>query len=656
MLSGQDLAAVPGFNPRAELGRGGQGIAVRGDLNGQDVVLKVIFPQAFNQVAWEHAKRAARISHKNVVPIDEFGIVSIGGDQYHFVRMPYVAGRRLTEEMQRRRWSVADLREKAAELAEGVGAFHVQNQIHRDIKPDNVLVRASDGAFVLVDLDLVRYDDFATLTGRHGLTYGYAAPEHAQGDRCSERSDLFEFGILLAELLAGRHPYGSGSPTQRQDRINRGEQPDPLPWTVPADIAALVRSLLANRVADRPRSADVVAAALRRATPRGRAWLSDIAMGARVGKDSEAPTRANLSRLDIVVVEARLLPNGFAATNWRPPAGLLLIDPTTDLLAIGAESQSFRVNAAAWGWAPAVPSYRQVLSVSVDDTRLSETILGWQIAQGADALISPYIRVSNWPNSGPTDLDRLVQLARAASAVARAKWPGIPFLAAAALADETLRDGIRRDQVLAALTGLDNDGVYLVAEKPKPVDRKSHMEAIRDFGETLHRSDRLAIYAYGGSELSPLLASGAWDAVITGTSQSQRARNFDPRQWGRGVSPRRLFATAILDDVEETLLDKVVDLDVGLISCGCNACTALFPAGKPMAYRHDRAASHYLAAQQGWVRRLRGQPPATRVAWLRTELDAALIRAETIDQTKWKGRRFKLSAAPRIAEIEDALL
>jgi hypothetical protein len=655
LLSWQDLKAIPGFSPTSELGAGGQGVAVRGLLGGIEVVVKVIFPTAFSTIAWEHAKNATRVIHPNVVPIDEFGEFTFQGQIYHFVRMPLVAGEPLSAVLSKRRFQLLDALDRCAGLADGIGAFHAASQIHRDIKPDNVLVRSSDGAFVLVDLDLVRYDDFTTLTGRLGMTPGYAAPEHAQGDNCSYRSDLFEFGVVLYEVLAGRHPFGSSS-ADRQDRICNGAAFDALPPIIPGDISDLIRSLLAFRVADRPRSAGVVAASLHNPAPRRRAWISDVMLGARVGQRSEDATRSNLANLDLVTVEARNLPPGFSAATWRPSGGFLLIDPTTDLFGCGEASATFVTNATDWGWLPSQPNFAQALNTPIDDPLLAQTVMGWQTALGASALITPYVRVTRWPVPGPTDLDRLEQLASASAAFARLKWPYVPILAGIVVGADSMLDTLRRDQILAVLTGLDVDGVYLVAESPRSAANKvSHLRALKDFGETLHRSNLLSIYAFGGEDLIGLLASGSWDAVITGTSLSQRARTFGSAGGGGGTPRQRLFGMALLDNVEEELLDKVASLDVGLIACGCVACGRLFAPSKPMNYQPDWAAEHYLAAQQKWVTTLRQQPVASRKSWLRSHLDSALIRAEAVDATK-SNRKFKLSAGPRFASLKNELL
>lgn len=143
------LAAIPDFAPGSVLGTpGGQGIAVRGTWRGRDVVVKALFPAAFNEVAWEHARAATTITHFNVVHIDYADQVDIDGELIHYVVMPFVEGRTLEEAMQGgKRWSVAQALEIAAQVADGLGAIHAVGRTHRDIKPANILYATGSGAF-----------------------------------------------------------------------------------------------------------------------------------------------------------------------------------------------------------------------------------------------------------------------------------------------------------------------------------------------------------------------------------------------------------------------------------------------------------------------------------------------------------------------------
>jgi hypothetical protein len=545
-----DLSAIAGFVPQRVLKQGGQGTAVLGERGGHEVVVKVLDPVQFNPVAWKHALAASTVSHANLVPVESADSIDIGGVTYHYVVMPYIAGETVRDALVRgRRWTVDEAVGHAAQAAEGLAALHSVNRLHRDVKPENLQLRASDDAVVLLDFDLVYYGEFATATGRHMRTAGYAAPEHDLRNQFSIRSDLFALGLVLLEMLVGRHPFAASSWPEVQDRINRADGPDPLPPTVPGDVADLVRRLLSPRPADRPASAVSVAADLRahRRTPRK--LLGDIALGGRLGR--QEPIRRNLQRgrLDLVVAEANQLPAGFNAAGWRSSDGVLLIDPRTDLVAAGHASDRLRKHTVDWGWEP--QPVVDALSSAVDDDLLATSLLAWQAGLGADGLIAPYLRTDRWGAAGHEDIERIAALSAAATRVARTRWPDMPLFAAVAIPRGTFADTARRDQVLEVLTDGDVDGAYVVVEAPAS-NLSAHYVALREFGETLRSHGRTAILAYAGGELLPLLAAGSWDAVVTGPAQSQRA----PRFTNHPVLPRELDTPGGLEGYAKRILAR----------------------------------------------------------------------------------------------------
>lgn len=631
MLDWRALSGIPGFLPQRRLSPGGQGIAVAGELGGRAVVVKVIDPAQFNPVAWRHAIAATTIRHPNVVPIETADEITIGGVLYHYIVMPFIDGPTLDEALQTRRWSLSEAIRHIAQLADALQAFHERQRIHRDVKPSNVLVRAADDSLVLVDLELVRYEEFPTVTGRWGFTPGFAAAEQATRNDYSVRSDLFALGILGFLVLTNRHPFGDGLPSEQQDRINAGMPHDAMPATIPTEIAELTRSLLSPHPADRPASASQVGDRLRTFRLDSRRLFGDVALGARLGHDHSA-VRDNLDHasLDLVVVEARQLPSGFRGDAWRSRGGAVLVDPNTDRIEAGTASPRFLAATARWGWEPA--PLRDALAMGTDDLRLAETILAWEAALGVDALLAPYLQVDDWPTGGPGDLGRVLSLASATSQVARARWPDLPLFAAIAVPRGVFGVEAQRERILDGLTALDVDGIYMVVEPPT-ANLLTFYRNVREVGDRLRRHRLQSVLAYAGGELVPLLATESWDAAVTGTSRSQRAASFQ-RQGGRGgPRPIRLFASRLLEDLQDRLLEKVRVGDVSLLRCGCVACGKLF-AGSAFAYSHSLADEHYLASLQRSVGELRRSDPARRRTEFGTVLEDAARRVDRLNASR----------------------
>src|ERR1700761_2794740 len=151
------------------------------------------------------AKSVARLSHPNVV-----GVYDQGSDGQHlYLAMEYVPGKTLRELLRARGWLPWQEALAVMEpLLAGLAAAHQAGIVHRDMKPENVLLTA-DGRVKVVDFGLARAAAAASNT-RSGLIIGsvaYIAPEQVTGGVCDARTDVYSAGVLLFEMLTRRHPF-----------------------------------------------------------------------------------------------------------------------------------------------------------------------------------------------------------------------------------------------------------------------------------------------------------------------------------------------------------------------------------------------------------------------------------------------------------------
>ncbi|QDU98678.1 serine/threonine protein kinase [Lignipirellula cremea] len=170
------------------------------------------------------------------------------------------------------RLPVADACEIMRQTALGLAAIHKENLIHRDIKPNNLLL-ASDGKIKILDLGLARWSPEAQRD--HGLTsanvllgtFDYMSPEQAEGKGVQASCDLYSLGCTFYHLLAGRPPFATRAYVSMQQKL-RGhcfDLPEDLrkiSKTIPSEVAELVARLLAKDPGQRPASAAEVAALL----------------------------------------------------------------------------------------------------------------------------------------------------------------------------------------------------------------------------------------------------------------------------------------------------------------------------------------------------------------------------------------------------------
>jgi tetratricopeptide (TPR) repeat protein len=212
------------------------------------------------------ARAAARLSHPNIVQVYDLEEDEEGGDA---IVLEYVQGRTVAELLGGGPLPVDQAVELAAQVADGLAAAHAAGLVHRDLKAENVVV-TDEGRAKILDFGLVKPLDpgaDSTLT-EHGAvlgTYRAMAPEQAEGGEVDTRADLFSFGVLLYEMLAGRSPFQGATPVATLRNVT-GAAARPLAEVrpeLPADLTELVHALLEKEPERRPAGAREVLARLR---------------------------------------------------------------------------------------------------------------------------------------------------------------------------------------------------------------------------------------------------------------------------------------------------------------------------------------------------------------------------------------------------------
>ncbi|MEU7135376.1 serine/threonine-protein kinase [Streptomyces sp. NPDC046261] len=248
------------------LGRGGMGEVWQGhdEVLGRQVAVKLLLGDDGDESAAMRfrmeAQTAARLNHPQVVAVYDFG----EWEGRFYLVMELVQGPSLAAELSAQGMlpvsRVADL---AAQTASGLAAAHRQGVVHRDVKPGNLMVDASSGALKIGDFGIARFVDETsaglTRAGQIVGTSTYLAPERALGRTAGPESDVYALGCVLYQLLVGRPPFWSDSPTTllymhvdtppESPRLRRGE--------VPYAFEAYLLRMLAKQPEERPSAQEV---------------------------------------------------------------------------------------------------------------------------------------------------------------------------------------------------------------------------------------------------------------------------------------------------------------------------------------------------------------------------------------------------------------
>jgi serine/threonine-protein kinase len=239
------------------LGIGGMGAVYRAHdtLLQRDVALKFLPPPyapvpGSEEQLLQEARAAAALEHPNVCAVHEIATTEDGRS---FISMAFYDGVTLKERLAHGPLPLTETIEIARQISCGLAAAHAQGIVHRDVKPGNIML-LQDGMVKLLDFGLARVSDVRPSSD--GVTTGtlaYMSPEQSRGHAVAASSDLFSLGVVLYEIIAGRHPFRNGNPSIVIDSIQHGA-PEPLRKhnpAVPRSLERIVSRLLEKEPAAR---------------------------------------------------------------------------------------------------------------------------------------------------------------------------------------------------------------------------------------------------------------------------------------------------------------------------------------------------------------------------------------------------------------------
>lgn len=310
--------AVAGrFSLESELGRGGMGIVylARDVILERPVAIKLLAPALAARADMRRrflreARLAAQCFHPNIVPIHE---VAEAGDLAWFV-MGYVPGETLADRLRRTGpLPASSIRRIGREIGWALAYAHERGVVHRDVKPENILLEQGTDRALIADFGIAIADHGPHASGEVAGTARFMAPEQALGEVVDGRADLYALGVTLYLAATGTYPFeGNGSlalvaqqSTQRAPAVR-----DRAP-ALPAPLADAIDQCLATRADERYDTAASFVAALER-TPDG----------------SELPVDARAARAGMI--------GTMSLADWT-----LAIAYTSLFLVLGEEARSF---------------------------------------------------------------------------------------------------------------------------------------------------------------------------------------------------------------------------------------------------------------------------------------------------------------------------
>jgi len=203
------------------------------------------------------AKAASALNHPNILVIHEIG----EADDAHYIVMEFIEGQTLREILNERSLEISQVLDISIQVASALHAAHEAHLVHRDIKPDNIMIQP-DGYVKVLDFGLAKLVEkkqqaflgFEESTVRQNQTakgvilgtVNYMSPEQAKGEPIDQRTDIFSLGVVIYEMVAGRTPFAEDSMSETLANLMKAE-PQPLSRfaaTVPVELNRIASKML----------------------------------------------------------------------------------------------------------------------------------------------------------------------------------------------------------------------------------------------------------------------------------------------------------------------------------------------------------------------------------------------------------------------------
>lgn len=217
----------------------------------------------------QEARAASALSHPNIITVFEVDF----SEEHPFIATEFIEGETLRRKLASDSMSLETKIEIAAQIASALSAAHRTGIVHRDVKPENIMLRREDGLVKILDFGLAKptgklladHDGSETLAntapGAVFGTFSYMSPEQAKGEATGPATDIWSFGVVLYEMLAGRKPFEGSTPSHTIVKI-LDEEPSKIDDNIPAELREVLSRALEKNPGDRFPSFEPIVAAL----------------------------------------------------------------------------------------------------------------------------------------------------------------------------------------------------------------------------------------------------------------------------------------------------------------------------------------------------------------------------------------------------------
>jgi len=365
-----------------EIGTGGMSVIFLGrdEVLDRPVAVKILRGDLEDPKVGARFRRegrtAARLSHPNIVQVYDAGEDELEGREISYIVMEYVPGGDLGKLVEEKGpLKEQELTRIGADVASGLAHAHRKGVIHRDIKPQNILLD-DYGRPKLADFGIARALDMTEATTRTGSYLGtasYSSPEQLRGEEITPKSDVYSLGCTLYEAAVGEPPFFGGPIAVANQQLTKPAPPlQARGATLSGPLEALILNCLAKEPADRPDAANLQERLLR---------ASALASGAVTPPPTVGETTKNLAEAGFAGAAGAARGFGAVVRGLKNRAGSTQASERTPLMPTPAFRRTFRQGRNR---RPALIAGAALFLLALVAVLGAPTLLGWNVGEEAE--------------------------------------------------------------------------------------------------------------------------------------------------------------------------------------------------------------------------------------------------------------------------------
>ena len=639
------LATINGFNikPECFLGKGSFGSVYKAEKNGNFFAIKIfqteLLKKEYKKFLDREVKSLQKITHPNVVKFHESGTFSDQGFDYFYIVMDFIEGRKLTD-------YVGGINEDTAikfinSIVDTLDTVHKEGVLHRDLKPDNIMINAA-GTPILLDFGLSKIIDYTSIiqTGEHVGTFHYMSPEQITDSKnIDSRSDYFSVGVILYQLLTGVIPFDAPNLPALIDQIQNRypKAPSEINPAISNKAENVILKLLEKQPYLRFQMAHEIADAFSQEMPASKKRLNiKIRNYIRLLNNEKAifveATKRGL--IQCVVYPANLF------KRFHPSVKLIVdsklpftTDPATNRLTYPAFSKTAGVQELPYSSGDATTPIQKKDFHSISQVQqYVEKVIDFQVDAGVTELAAPFFYAKN-PSDDWFSIN--LKLLKESVAFRDKKYPDFPIWAGICMCVDDWHDEDIKNAILNKYVKSSPDGFFVYGD---PIGNQSSLPQVFHYADLLKKlqdASVVPVVAARVNGLGMILLALGISGISSGIAGLDSFSESILNDMNDGYAPEpRYYVPELMSMISlkggiTTKLKDINNSSIGSV-LKCNCPYSHYEEGSVQS--HINLKMHFLKRRFDEIKELENIKPKDRIVFIEERINKAIEYQKTLNR------------------------